>query len=221
MTSNIRILFIDEEKENYDRLLDYLDKTTLTDEICFEYKPPLRTLEEMIQAILESNPNALVVDYRLNEDKREIKYTVPYTGISLLQEFRNIKEGFPCFVLTSYDHDAQVESDDVNIVYEKSLLNDSDSKFLDKVKLQVVKYKSLIRNNTEEFRQLMIKKMERVLTLDEELRLIYLDTFIEKTRDGRASIPSELKETSNLEKLDQLIAKTDEILKILEDGHNK
>jgi hypothetical protein len=145
----------------------------------------------------------------------------PYTGISVVQDFRNIKEGFPCFVLTSFDPDAQVESDDVNIVYEKSMLNASDSKFLDKVKLQVVKYKSLIRNNTEEFRQLMIKKMEGVLTLDEELRLIYLDTFIEKTRDGRASIPSELKETSNLEKLDQLIAKTDEILKILEDGHNK
>jgi CheY-like chemotaxis protein len=77
MTSNLKILFIDEEKENFDRLLDYLEKTTLTNEIYFDFKLPLPTLNEMIEAILESNPDALVVDYRLNEDKREIKYNVP------------------------------------------------------------------------------------------------------------------------------------------------
>ena len=50
----------------------------------------------------------------------------------------------------------------------------------------------------------------------EEDRIIKLDSFLEGALDAYDAIPSQMKELSNLDKLNELIGKADEILKKLD-----
>lgn len=73
-----KILFIDEEEKQHDRFMDYFEA------ICPEIEPvcvlPKPSLEEMMALIDELHPDAIVTDYRLNEIKLHINYTVKYNG---------------------------------------------------------------------------------------------------------------------------------------------
>ena len=52
--------------------------------------------------------------------------------------------------------------------------------------------------------------------MHDEERIIKLDSFLEKSLDSYDSIPDELKELSNLERLNTLIGKVDDLLKKFE-----
>lgn len=218
-----KILFIDEEGDAIDDFRDYAEQTTtsIATEIVAEFPQP--NLDEMIDAIIKINPDAIITDFMLNEKKTSISYGVDYNGIELVRRFTEIRDGFPCFVMTSFDDHAVRESDDVNIVYIKDILVTEESNhvkvsFLEKVVSQVTHYRAKIDNSEKELNKLIELRIQGKANISDENRIIELDQFLEQSIDKRNSIPKEFKELSNIDKLNDILSKVDSILsKIKED----
>lgn len=213
-----KILFIDEESTQHDQFLDYFEQ------VCPEIVPkcefPLSTIGEMLQRIEELCVDAVVTDLRLNEMRTDIHYNVNYDGVELINAIRKQRDGFPCFVITSHDDEAVNGTDDVNMVYIKDILKPDADKakvtFAERVTRQVDKYRSRIGNARQELSALIEKRYSGKANVHDEERIIKLDSFLEKSLDSYDSIPDELKELSNLERLNTLIGKVDDLLKKFE-----
>ena len=174
----------------------------------------------MLQRIEELCVDAVVTDFRLNEMRTDIHYNVNYDGVELINAIRKQRDGFPCFVITSHDDEAVNGTDDVNMVYIKDILKPDVDKakvtFAERVTRQVDKYRSRIGNARQELSALIEKRYSGKANVHDEERIIKLDSFLEKSLDSYDSIPDELKELSNLERLNTLIGKVDDLLKKFE-----
>jgi hypothetical protein len=213
-----KILFIDEQKEAHDDFLDYVEACTTAD-IEAKVMFPLNSIDETIESIISENPDAIISDFELNELKTAIKYTVPYNGVELLTKFLSIKYRFPCFIMTAFDDKAIHSSEDVNIVYVKSVLNkqaNSEEKatitFLDRVKEQIRHYKTRISYAEIELKRLIELRNIGKATIEDEALLIELDTFWENATDKRSTIPAEYKSLSNQKQLSDLLEGVDALI---------
>lgn len=211
---NYKILFIDEERDQQDKFMDYFE-FAFPDAVTF-CELPLPTVEDMLAKIWSLCPDAIVTDFRLNEIKEDIRYTVKYNGMELVKAIRRQREDFPCFVITSFADEAVNDSDDVNLVYEKGQLKTTSDNakvtFAVRVIQQIEKYRSRIDNAKCELSGLLNKRMSGDANVRDEERIIELDTFLEKALGAENSVPPELKCLSNLKRLNKLIEKVDEIL---------
>jgi len=219
-----KILFIDEQKGDIDDFLDYVEESNTKENFTVETEYPLEDIDEMMDLIIKHNPDAIVTDFMLNEYKENIQYNVPYNGVQLVKSFTSIRDGFPCFVMTSFDDNAVKESEDVNIVYIKDILHGSEAKtqakasFLVRVEAQILHYKSKIQQAENELLRLLKLRNERKATMSEENELIRWDNFLETSIDKKSSIPEEYKTLSNTSKLEEMLSKVDQLLKTVEDG---
>lgn len=209
---NYKVLFIDEESTQHDDFKDHFEENW-PEAVC-ECLFPAKTIEEMMDLLEKKHPDAVIIDYQLNDKKEDISYNVGYNGVDLLNTIHNQLSDFPCFVLTSFDENAVVDSDDVNFVYVKKVLQFSSANgekvsFAQRVKSQIDKYRIRIAKARKDLLSLIEKREKGKATVLDEERIIELDTFLEKTYGKDNSIPSELKHTSNLEKLNSLIDKVD------------
>lgn len=211
---NYKILFIDEESEQQDKFMDYFESACPEAVTCCEL--PLPSIDDMLEKIWSLHPDAVVTDFRLNEIKEDIRYTVKYNGMELLKAIRRQREDFPCFVITSFADEAVSDSDDVNLVYEKGQLKTTSDNakvtFAARVIQQIEKYRSRIDNAKRELSGLLNKRMSGDANVRDEERIIELDTFLEKALGAENLVPPELKCLSNLKRLNKLIEKVDEIL---------
>lgn len=221
-----KLLFIDEEKEQFEYFLDYVDGSDAKLKFEIITQLPLKTLNEMIGQIIKINPDAIIVDYWLNEKKSDLEsnYNVPYNGVELVEEFQSIRQKFPCFVLTAKDGDAVSTSKDVNIVYTKSLMHNESSEtnakatFTDRVFNQIEHYKSRIENAKSQLSELLEIRIAGKADIDIENKIIELDDFLEKSIDAKNSIPSEFKSLSNSNRLDNILNRVDELLKKIDNN---
>lgn len=212
-----KILLIDEQLEDIDSFLDYVENSSISESFQVEKTYPLETIEEMIEYIISSNPDAIITDFLLNDIKKYIKYNVPYNGVDIVNEFLKIKEKFPCFIITSFDSQAINSANDVNIVYVKSFGDNETPRngnitFLEKVKFQIDKYRNMIKSYEEEVKYLTHLREAQPLTIIEEERLIQLYSMLEKSIDKRSGLPVEFLRSENSNKIEELIRKTDEII---------
>lgn len=212
-----KILFVDEEKSQHDLFLNYMDEAP--DDMAVKCLFPESDINAMIANIDGEHPDAIVADYLLNDIKTDVNYNISYNGTELLMEYRNLRPNFPCFVLTSYDEDAVYDTDDVNLIYVKSLLTKEDpdikSKFYNKIYSQIQKYRTSIVEAQSELQSLLEKRSTGSISLQEEQRLIDLDDFLEKSLDSYHAIPKEMKELSNIKNIAIMIDKVDDLLKKL------
>ncbi|MES2556105.1 MAG: hypothetical protein V4604_08140 [Bacteroidota bacterium] len=217
-----KILFIDEEKDTLEDFEEFVEKSPLKAKLNPITMLPLADLDEMIEGIIKVSPDAVISDYRLNELKTDIKYTVKYNGVELVEEFQSIRNYFPCFVLTAVDDEAVNSSDDVNIVYVKNLLYNKDegnakASFLERVISQIEHYKSRIKNSRAELVELIEIRKKGEADILIENKIIEIDDFLEKTIDGKSVIPPEFKTLTNSNKLDNILIKVDQLLKKLDE----
>ncbi|WP_432410916.1 hypothetical protein [Rasiella sp. SM2506] len=218
-----KILFIDEEKDTLDDFEDFVENFTAKEELKPITMFPLADIEEMIELIIKTAPDALIADFRLNEMKTDIDYNVPYNGVELVEGFQSIRRNFPCFILTALDDEAVNQSDDVNIVYVKNILHNKEegnakAKFLDRVLSQIEHYKQKIEKSKNELVELVKIREAGEADIEVENRIIILDDFIENSIDAQNSIPTEFKTLSNSNRLDSILNKVDELLKKIDDN---
>ena len=212
-----KILFIDEEQDDIDSFFDYIEEKDVDGEFEIKSVLPSKSLEEMVEEIISYHPDAIVTDFMLNEIKTLIDYNIPYNGVELVEEILMQREGFPCFVITSFDDEAISKSDDVNLVYIKGILHGTEieskakASFLDRVKNQIIHYQTNLVTAENRIIELLQKKEETALNANEEEELIHLDGLIEKALDKRYNIASHIKTESESESLTQLLNKVDEL----------
>lgn len=208
-----KVLFVDEEREQHDHFLDYMDAAN---DVTVECILPAPSLQEMIQIFDERKPDAIVSDYLLNDIKDDVDYNIPYTGSELISEYRKHRPNFPCFIITSHDDDAVGDSDDVNLIYVKFLLTGDESnvkvKFYNKIIEQINKYHNFIIEAQQKLTSLLNKKRAEGLEPTETERLVELDGFLEKSLDTYETLPADMKKSENLDKLSSLVEKIDSLL---------
>ena len=184
---------------------------------------PKRELDEMVDAVLDCDAKAVVTDFKLAEYKTDLKYAVPYDGVNLVQSIREIRHGFPCFILTSFDGDAIKESEDVNLIYAKDALNYKigDTTLQEKVRVQIEHYDSLIKQASDDFNKLMDKSANGSLTEREEDRLQELDTLLERSYNAKRALPKTAKQDTGIKKLGKLLKSTDDLIQVLRKERKK
>lgn len=216
------ILFIDEDKEVFDNFLDYVDETNNDRKFAVLTEYPLKSIDEMIAKVIEIAPDAIITDFQLNDKKTEISYNVPYNGVNLIEAFLEIREDFPCFVITSFDDDAILISKDVNKIYIKEILHErslekkAKANFLDRVETQIQHYKSRIKKSEQRLEELFNLRLQGKTSLKEEEEIIALDSFLEHSINKKYAIPQQLKNARNKDYLQELLEKADLLISRLE-----
>ena len=214
MTMEYKVMFIDEESTQHEDFEDHFDEYWPEAKVRCVF--PFPTLNEMMEGIEQFKPNAIVVDFQLNDKKTDINYNVCYNGVELLKEIQAQKCDYPCFVITSYDDNAVADSDDVNFVYVKKNLHfssdDGKVSFAQRVKSQIDKYLAKVENAKMELSELLEKRKSGKANVQDEGRIIELDSFLEKTMDATGAIPKEMKHLSNMDRLSSLIDKVDQLI---------
>jgi len=217
-----KILFVDEVEADIRRFQRYVHRRDIDKKFELVTKVPQNTLENFMNEIRDEKFDAIITDHKLHEENANISFD----GIDLVREILSEKINFPCFVLTSFDDEAVINGDDVNIVYIKGLMdsdgeNKAHATFLDKIENQIKHYRKKIDDSEKELLALITKSNQQALNAQEEARLIELDNFIENTTHKPSSLPQHLKSTKNLNELHKMIENTDELLaqlKGLKDG---
>ena len=209
-----KIVFIDEELDQQEILTKHFKSLFPNAIIRCEF--PLPTVEQMIDKIWSFCPDAIVTDFRLSEIREGVNYTVMYNGIDLLNTVRAQRNDFPCFVITSFDDQAVNFSEDVNLVYDKiQLLTSRENEkvpFASRVIQQIDKYRARLKSAELELLSLLAKRKTGEVNVYEEDRIIELDTILERALSVQDSVPKELKKFTNLDRLNKLIDKVDELL---------
>jgi DNA-binding NarL/FixJ family response regulator len=216
-----KILFVDEVDTDIRRFQRYVHRKDTEKKFELIVKMPENTLENFMNEIVNENFDAIITDHKLHEENANISFD----GIDLVREILSNKIGFPCFVLTSFDDEAVIHGDDVNIVYIKGLMdsdgeNKAHATFLDKIENQIKHYRKRIQNSEKELLNLIEKSQETALNAQEEEKLLELDTFIEKSTNQPSSLPKHLKSTNNLDELHKMINNTDALLNKLRELKN-
>jgi len=216
-----KILFVDEVESDIRRFQRYVHRKDIDKKFNLIVEIPENTLDNFMNKISNENFDAIITDHKLHEENANISFD----GIDLVREILKDKMDFPCFVLTSFDDEAVIHGDDVNIVYIKGLMdkdgeNKAHATFLDKIENQIKHYRKRIEDSETELLELIEKSNEQVLNAQEEARLIELDTFIEKSTNQKSSLPEHLKGTKNLDELHKMIDSTDALLTELQELKN-
>ena len=216
------VIFIDESEEDTEEFLDYVDSFNVGDVLTIKSLLPAPTIDELIDKIFDLKADAIVVDFKLNELKEQIKFNVPYTGVDLVEAVLEQRESFPTFVMTSFDDDAIKLSHDVNVIYQKDILHGGELKgeekasFIDRVIQQITHYRVRISDAETEFNYLIHKAKDEQLTAKEEEQLKALDKFLESSSQKHMTIPDSLKEQSFKNNIQDLINSTDKLLEALD-----
>lgn len=212
-----KIAIVDELNDDLQRFQLYVHKNDSERKFEVTAIEPYEERSELISDLLNQNLDAVITDYRLNEYNSKITYD----GVDIVNDIQDRRKEFPCFVLTSFDDDAVKDSDDVNIVYVKGIMNSGaetkvKATFLDRVEKQIQKYKSKLANWAEELETLEKIRSQRLLNADEEDRYLELNNVLDRSVVGSASIPKTFYSQDTNARLDDIIKKTDEILKKIE-----
>jgi HPt (histidine-containing phosphotransfer) domain-containing protein len=178
----------------------------------FEVVPiiPKDSIEDTCNEILENHVDAIVSDF----DFAEQLSTVHYDGTDLVSLFLKKREGFPVFILTSYEDDAISKGEDVNIIYEKKEMDEGEQ-FLERVKAQIEKYKHKLESDEKRLLELIAESKKRKLDVLEKEELAELDSKIEKALDKESRISNILRDDKEASELSELLKKVDELAKSL------
>lgn len=216
-----KILFIDEQKEAH---RDFMTKFIKQNQERFVgvYEYPKGTLQEMMEVINEIKPDAILTDFALNVHKSEyVPDQIEYDGNDLAEEIKQHKFNFPTFITTSLSSDAATQGADALIVFDKSHFddkadatnhNEKELTLADRIFFSISRYKQQLEDWSREFDSLIDIKNTRPLTEFEEARVIELDNYLESSLDKHSMLPTTLKQTSNLQKLEEIISQTKRIL---------
>ncbi|MBK2258020.1 hypothetical protein [Francisella philomiragia] len=208
-----KILFIDEEEMERIDFRIYVEDNDSEKVFDLRTPEPGHILNDFVSTIINENYDAIITDHNLKSSNSAIQYD----GLMLVEAILEVRYNFPCFILTSYEDDAIRDGKDVNIVYIKDIMVPEEEKnhqvkFIDRVKNQIEHHRKKIKDIEDEIKVLVARKD---LNADEEIRLLELDSTLEKMTNQPSSIPSKFKSKTNLEALHKLIDNTDQLLKSL------
>ena len=216
----IKVGIIDDDGSKVTQIMTYLlygmkdapkQKADKYANVKFEvFEIPLSAdMDDITEYIITEKIDALLIDYNLTSYE-----TVSYTGVQLARYIQEKFMEFPLFILTSYEDELyEQEVFDVYQIFDfERYLSEPHERIELHYKLlqQVVKYHKQLELWKKEIEKLLPKKGQSAAI---DNRILELDTKLEKSIDGHAAIPEEIKNDLRSNKLDELIGKIDLLLK--------
>lgn len=178
----------------------------------FELMPFELTVEESIEdvtkKIIELDLDCVLVDYKLSSYE-----AVDYTGVDLVKHLLEILYDFPVFILTSHEDDLfNKEVFNAYQVFDFARYIGEDNERIElnfKIIEQILKY----RNQQDKWKK-EIKKLIPVAGSSSEIdeRIFELDSYLERSIDGRTRIPDKVKKELSNDKITQLLLKLDKLI---------
>lgn len=160
----------------------------------------------VFEQIINNELSAVVIDYELTASNPQIHYR----GDELISMIRENKKEFPITMLTAFSEQAEGSHVNPDIVYDKNDLYENPDVFIRKLKHKIENYLVKIEKAQEELTELVNQEK---LSLKQENKLLELDLMLENEINSKHSIPSELKKSSNAERIDKLIELTRTLIK--------
>ena len=178
---------------------------------------PESSVESILNQLLESDLNAIVTDYLLEENAE-----VPFNGNKIVEEMKKIKPHFPIVMLTSFPTQAIGHTDDVHIIYNKNILsveNDREREELDifksKIQSNISNYYKKIDDTNLRIEELVEKRNDVGLEIFEEEELTKLYILFDELNPEGKDLPANLIHRDSISKLNEFVSETREILEEL------
>lgn len=167
-------------------------------------------INDLLEQIVETEIDALIVDYKLSS----YEVAVDYTGVGFANCTEKRFMGFPIFILTSFEAELyQKEIFDAYRVYDfERYLNDDNERIEINTKIveQCIKRRKQIEEWKAELSELLPREGESKEIND---KILLLDSNLEKSLDGEHAIPYTLKEKLTSDNFASILLKLDELLK--------
>lgn len=202
-----RIVYVDEDPEDIMYFHDFTEGVFELEAIQVSNGT---LLDDLVDDILDSPPDAVITDFMLNE-----KATVGFNGQGLIEALQKRNKHIPCFLLTSHAPDAIEATHDARLVQTKGVMLGSDdlrSLFISQIAKVIKDHKAEILSAEEELSDLSSVNAH-LLSADQRQRILQLDTYLEEHGMASAVLPDELKNNRSIELLVELISQVDLILK--------
>lgn len=167
--------------------------------------------DELIDRIYKSDVDLLLVDYFLKD-----KGMLVYNGDTLVRDFEKIKPLFPMIIFTNNPVDAFPKVDNVNIIYNKDVLNKNKTWFIEVLKRNIQYYQQYINTRKNRIAELIETRQQRELTPVEKGELFNLQLDLNKL-DERENVetPSHLLSDRNLDELTEITEDAEKLLQKL------
>lgn len=167
--------------------------------------------EELIERIYKSDVDLLLVDYFLKD-----RGILVYNGDTLVREFEKIKPHFPMIIFTNNPVDAFPQVDNVNIIYNKDVLNKNKTWFIEVLKRNIQYYQYYITSRKDRIAELLETRQHRGLTPLEKGELFNLQLDLNKL-DERENVetPTHLLSDRNLDELTEITVDAEKLLQKL------
>jgi hypothetical protein len=217
-----RLVYVDEQDDqrNAMRVAALLSDEFLPEDV--EVLDPCPSLADMLHLIDEHQPDVLVTDYRLSEQKAG----VTYNGAELAAAYLDKYEGFPCFVTTGFAADAaeHASSEVINIIFSKDdaqadEVDEADVPFFKRVRLKIDAYKRERDALTARVRDLQQASSERELDPHELEELLRLDGKLEAMVGKEYALSDDLKKLA-LKPLTSIFEEAEKLLEKLEQAND-
>ncbi|MFD0860576.1 hypothetical protein ACFQ1M_00025 [Sungkyunkwania multivorans] len=169
------------------------------------------TLDGIVNTIFENEVDGLVTDYLLDETGE-----VDFNGNNIVDAVRSYKPYFPAIMLTSYEPQAISQTEDVNIINGKDILDGENKERLEilriKIKSNIDRYYSLIQNTESRIEELVEKRNNNELEPFEEEELTKLFILFDELEPEGKDMPANLIKDEAITKLNEFVSQTREIL---------
>lgn len=171
---------------------------------------------DLIDQIYHSDIDLLMVDYLLTD-----KGILVYNGDAVVRDYEKIKPRFPMIIFTNNENDAWPQVDNVNIIYNKSILDNDRGKFVDILKKNITYYEQYIKIRKDRIVELIETREKRELTPIEKNELFNLQLDLNKLdeRENKET-PNHLLSDQNLDKLSDVTDDAEELLRSLLKANN-
>lgn len=166
-------------------------------------------MEEVLEVVLSSPPDAVITDFMLNEKAR-----VAFNGQMLIELIQSRNKHLPCFLLTSHTPNALEATHDARLVQTKAVILGSDdytTLFREQIAKVIKDHKAKFLAAESELAQLVAMPVN-VLTAEQRQRMLELDSYIEEHGLSNGALPLELKEDKSVELLSRLVSQVDALL---------
>lgn len=178
------------------------------------------SLENIFQKLSESDLDAIVTDYLLEEEG-----DVSFNGNKIVEIVRNYKPHFPIIMLTAHEPQAISHMDDVHIIYGKNIFDGESIEefelFKSKMKANIDNYYAKKQGNQDKIEELIFKRNNDGLSMDEEQELfkelIELDEY---EPEGKA-LPANLVQKESVTQLHDFVTEARKIVEELKKINNK
>lgn len=169
------------------------------------------TLDNIVSTVFEKGMDGIITDYLLDETGE-----VEFNGNQIVDAIRDYKPHFPALMLTAHEPQAISQTEDVNIINGKDILDGENEKRLAilkvKIKSNIDRYYELIANTQNRIEELTKKRNEDALEANEEEELTKLFILIDELEPEGKEIPANLIKKEAITKLNIFVDQTREIL---------